>query len=359
MQVAWLKNGTYTHDSYLWMWSPWIYVPQNSNLDTLNFLWWNRSVWLLPKLNVYWGPVEEVMWNIWKIKEAKMLGYFPLKIHHVLASKWTLEEITEIRAHPQALMQCSEWLKKLWADSSSLFNDAYKTPNLYETSKVILEIEDIPGSLWNSLEVLAKNWINLQYLHSTPYWRNIYRFDLLIDENDLDKINSKVVFDELTAVWWRLFQNNTKNSLVNKVKLVKTKTNVDWIVDANNNPEIWVICSESAAKNGWLSILENPFCPEDNETHFSVISTLKSDETEKFKWIIHDKVMWLLTLPDVTWILSNALKIIKDAWLSLNFIMSLANNSWWYDFPLVLDKTQDLIKVQNEISKMWWNLRIL
>lgn len=359
MKIAWLKCWTYTHDSYIWMWSPWTYISQNSNLETINFLMENRAVWLLPKLNVYGGPVEEVMWNIWKVREAKMLWYFPLKINHVLASKWSLEEIKEVRAHPQALMQCSEWLRNLWADSNLLFNEAYKTPNLYETSKIILEVENIPWSLWKSLEVLSRNWINLQYLHSTPYWRNKFRFDILIDENDLSKIYSKVVLDELIAVWWKLYQNDFKYLQTNKIKLLKTKTNVDWIVDAKINPEIWVICSENVAIQNWLNILKNPFCPLDNETHFSVISTLREDNTESFKWIIHDKVIWLLTLPDTTWVLAKALKIIMDAWLSLNFIMSLANNIWWYDFPIVLDKTPDIIKVQNEIRKLSWNLRIL
>lgn len=361
MQVAWLKMWTYTHDAYLWLWSPWVYMPQNWNTETIRFLRENRAVWLLPKLNVYWWPVEEVMWNVWKIREAKMIGYFPLKIHHVLAwnMHWTMEELWEIRAHPQALMQCSIWLKEIWANPEQLFSEAYKTPNLYESSQIILEIEDKPWSLSNSLEVFSRNGINLHYLHSTPYDRKKYRFYILIDEKDIDKINSKVIKDELLSVWWSIICDNSFEWNEGSIILTKTKTNVDWIPDAKINPSIWVICSEKTANDEWLKIYRNPFCPPDNETHFSVVSTIKNGVTDNFKWLVNDKIMWLLTLPDQKWSLSSALKVISDAWLSLSFIMSLANNIWWFDFPLVMDNSSVIIWVQKEIISLGWNLRVL
>lgn len=359
MKVAWLKKWTYTHDAYLNMWWQWQYFEQNSNLDTINFLRANRWIWILPKVNVYWGPVEEVMSNIWKLKWAKMLWYYPLKIHHVLASRWEISEIEEIKAHPQALMQCADWLEELWWNASWLFNESYKTPEIFETSEIVLEIGDTTWSLAKCLEIFFRNWINLQYLHSTPYARNKYRFYILISDLDLKKINSKTFLDELNEIWWKILFNNNMKQNRWKIKLTKTKTNVDWIIDAQNNPKIWVICSEKIAKNSWLNIVKNPFCAEDNETHFSLISTQNNDSIDKFKWVITDKVMALLTLPDKVWILFHSLNIIKNHWLSLSFIMSLWNNYWGYDFPLVIDNSTELISAQIEISRLWWNLRVL
>ncbi|MDD3793977.1 MAG: prephenate dehydratase domain-containing protein [Candidatus Gracilibacteria bacterium] len=361
MQVAGLKMGTYTHDVYLGLGAPGTYVPQNGNTDTIRFLRENRAVGLLPKLNVYGGPVEEVMGNVWKIREAIMLGYFPLKIKHVLAGNQngSIEELLEIRAHPQALMQCSLGLKEIGANPEELFSEAYKTPNLYESSQIILEIEDKPGSLSNSLEVFSRNGINLLYLHSTPYDRNKYRFYILIDESDLDKVNSETLRDELLSVGGSIVGNNLSGLGTEKIILTKTKTNVDGIPDAKINPSIGVICSKETALKQGLRIYKDPFCPPDNETHFSVVSTMKNDVTKEFKGLVKDKIMGLLTLPDKTGALSSALKIISESGLSLSFIMSLANNMGGFDFPLVMDNSNAIFGIQKNIIKLGGNLRVL
>ncbi len=360
MNVAWLKKWTYTHQAWQEMWSSWNYIPQGSNPETIKYIMWTRGIWILPKLNVYWWPVEEVMSGIWKIREAVMLWYFPLKIHHVLAWIWDSDDLKEIMAHPQALMQCSEWLTKLWTNPEKLFREAYKTPKIYETQEFILELDKKLWSLSVALEVFRRNNINIEYLHSTPYGKNKYRFYLLVNEKYFDTIKSEAFLSEIGEIWWNLTQDNQKKEVGDwKIQLIWTKTNVDWIPLAQKDKTIWVICSKESAEKNRLSILENPFCPADNETHFSIISTLPWVETEQFKWIITDKVIALLSLSDKVWALAEALKIIRDAWLSLSFIMSLANNIWWYDFPLVMDKTHEIFSAQKEILKIWWNLRVL
>jgi len=359
MKVAWLSYWTYTHNAWEQMWSPWNYIPQNWNIETINYLKSYRSIWLLPKLNVYWWPVEEVMSNIWKLREAKMLGYYKLQINHVLAWIWDLWELSEIHAHPQALMQCSIWLSSLWANPDLLFREAYKTPLIYETKEIILEINDETGSLSTVLKVLLNHWIDLQYLHSTPYARDKYRFYLLVNQKDFDLMNSNWFKEELCESWWNIILD--KDIITNweeKIKLIKTSTNLSSIDKVKENPKIWIICSEKAALQNWLTILDNQFCPTDNETHFSIISTMKVNDLDDFKWIFTDKVMALLSLPNRVWVLAQSLEIIKNYWLSLSFIMSLANNSGWFDFPIVMDKPKSVL-LQSDIQKIWWNLRIL
>lgn len=359
MKVAWLTTWTYTHNAWLEMWSPWKYIPQEWNKQTIDYLRANRAVWLLPKLNVYWWPVEEVMSNIWKLREARMLGYYKLQINHVLAWVWEIWEIKEVHAHPQALMQCSDWLLSLWANPDFLFREAYKTPLMYETKQVVLEIQDEAGSLAGALRVLVNHWVDLQYLHSTPYARWKYRFYLLINEKDLPLINSKVFRDELKEVWWNVILDESWSLDESwNVKLVKTSTNLSSLSQVKYDPNLALICSEKTALENGLNIYQNPFCPTDNETHFSVISTMQVKDLDAFSGIVTDKVMALLSLPNRVWVLAQSLEIIKNYWLSLSFIMSLANNSWGYDFPMVMDKPKSVL-LQSDIQKIWWNLRIL
>ena len=362
MQVAWLKEWSYTHEVWKKIWSPWKYESQNSNKETIDFIKWTRWIWILPKVNIYWWPVEEVMSNIWKLKEAHMLWYYPLKIHHILAWSWDILDLTEVHAHPQALMQCSRWLKKLWANPELLIKEAYKTPKIYETEEFIIEISDEVWGLEDILEIIWRHWINIEYLHSVPHWKWKYRFYLLIKDYNLDKMTSKSIKSELKDVWWKIFQEKYNNELEDwDIKLVSRNTNVDWIQNAKIDKRIWIICSKETAQANWLNILKDNIWPIDNETHFSIISTLKDVNPNDFKWLVNDKVMWLLTLPDEVWVLAKSLMFIKDIWLSLSFIMSLANNIWWYDFPLVMEKwvNWEIKEIQEKIKKIWWNLRVI
>lgn len=369
MNVAWLPEWSYTHEVWKKIWSPWIYVPQKSNEETIKYIKWNRWAWILPKVNSYWWPVEEVMSNIWKLREVYMLWDYLLKINHILAWIWEILDLTEVHAHPQALMQCASWLKKLWANPELLIKEAYKTPKIYETKEFIIEIEDNVWSLSEILEIIWKHNINIEYLHSAPHWKSKYRFYLLIKDYNLDKMTFRSIKSELDSVWWKIFQekynipdpNNLKIPVPTNIKLVPRNTNVDWIPDALKNPNIWVICSKETARANRLNILKDNICPVDNETHFSIISTLKNVNPDDFKWLVNDKVMWLLTLPDEVWVLAKSLMFIKDIWLSLSFIMSLSNNIWWYDFPLVMERwvNWEILEIQERIKAIWWNLRIM
>jgi len=230
---------------------------------------------------------------------------------------------------------------------------------MYETKEVVLEIQDEAGSLASALRVLVNNWVDLQYLHSTPYARGKYRFYLLINEKDLSLINSKIFKEELKEVWWNLVLDESWNLDEEwNVKLVKTSTNLSSLDKVKYDPNLALICSEKTALENGLNIYRNPFCPEDNETHFSVISTLQVNDLDDFSWIVTDKVMTLLSLPNRVWVLAQSLEIIKNYWLSLSFIMSLANNSWGYDFPMIMDKPKSML-LQTDIQRIWGYLRIL
>ncbi|NVP17677.1 hypothetical protein HUU51_03075 [Candidatus Gracilibacteria bacterium] len=359
MKVAGLTTGTYTHNAWLEMGSPGKYIPQEGNKQTIDFLRANRSVGLLPKLNVYGGPVEEVMSNIWKLREARMLGYYKLQINHVLAGVGEIGEIKEVHAHPQALMQCSDGLLSLGANPDFLFREAYKTPLMYETKQVVLEIQDEAGSLASALRVLVNHGVDLQYLHSTPYTRGKYRFYLLINEKDLPLMNSKVFRDELKEVGGNVVLDESGSlDESGNVKLVKTSTNLSSLNQVKYDPNLALICSEKTALENGLNIYQNPFCPTDNETHFSVISTMQVNDLDAFSGIVTDKVMALLSLPNRVGVLAQSLEIIKNYGLSLSFIMSLANNSGGYDFPMVMDKPKSVL-LQSDIQKIGGNLRIL
>jgi len=43
-----------------------------------------------------------------------------------------------------------------------------------------------------------------------------------------------------------------------------------------------LICSEKTALENGLNIYQNPFCPADNETHFSIISTMQVNDLDAF-----------------------------------------------------------------------------
>lgn len=163
----------------------------------------------------------------------------------------------------------------------------------------------------------------------------------------------------LSDIWGKVIgRSNFKDSEA-QIILTPTSSNVAWINIAKENSNIWVICSKKTALENNLQIIESPFCPDNNETSFAVVSTLHWISPDDFSWIIEDKVMALLNLSDKPWILAQALKIISDTWLSLSFILSLPNNLGWYDFPLVIDKSSDLIHAQREIADMWGKLRVL
>lgn len=189
-EVNGLPNWIYTHQVYVQAWAPWNYLERNSNVDTITALQRTKALWILPFVNNYWLPVEEST-RIWEIKATEMIWYLKLKINHVLANKsWSADDLTEIQAHPQAIMQCAKWLSNIWANPDKVFEDTYKTPEIYSTKELLIEIDDWVGNLAKILEFLSKSNINLEYINSIPYWNSKYRFSLLLTEEE--NLNSKI-----------------------------------------------------------------------------------------------------------------------------------------------------------------------
>lgn len=362
VNFAWLRKWTYTEEVYRLLWVPWEYIETNWNLETIEWLIKNYWFWILPYLNVYGWPVDEVMSNIRRVKGIELVWTFKHRILHVLAWSWNIQQLKEIKAHPQAIMQCADSLTKIWANPDLIFNDAYKTPNLRWTEQFILEIEDENWSLATALEVFADNNISLEFIHSRPYWKNKFRFYILVNKEGKDIINAADFSAQLWKSWWKLILNEEiENQKNQKIILTWTNTNVDWINEAKNDPKIWVICSEEAASRNWLEILDKQFCPSDNETHFGVFSTNeKGIAIPAFHWLVKDRVISILWINNSQIPLYKYLQIIKEAWLSLSFIMSINDFFWWYNFPMVIENNpKKILEVQKRIWELWWKFRVL
>ena len=362
MQVAGLAKWTYTHDVWKQMGRPGKYIPVWSNVETIKFLLANRWIGILPLENTLWWPVWEVLSWIWTLRESQMLGYIKFKVEHILAWSWSKKDIKEIHAHPQSFMQCSNSLLWMWIDINRFIDNMYRSPEMFDTEEFIIEIDDKKTTLADITKILSDNWINIEHLHSAPNGIEKYKFHMLVDNKYIDLMKSKKLIEEIDNIWWRMYQENYDDNIVlDPVKLVKRNKNTDWITQALEDSSIWVICSEEIANKRGLKILQRNFSPEVNETRFSIISTLKEVDIKQFKWLETDKTMGLLSLPNEVGSLHKFLEIIKSSKLSLSFIMSIANNRWWYDFPLVMEKWKnwEIMHVQKEIENKWWFLRVM
>lgn len=364
MKFAWLKHWTYTHDVWKQLWSPGTYNESKKNSWTIDFLRANRWIWILPIDNIFWWPVGEVLSSIWTLREAQMLWYVKHKVKHTLAWTWSIEEIKEIHAHPQSFMQCSASLLKMWVDINWFIDKIYRSPEMFDTKEFIIEIDDNKTTLALITKVLMDEWVNIEYLQSVPNGIDKYKFHLLVNDFYKEKLNSKELIEKLTSVWGIIYQWNYKKSTPNyPIKLVKRDNNAAWIPDALNNKRIWVICSEEVAKENGLSILEHNFCPDINETRMALFSTMKEwcIKFEQLPWLIKDRTIWLLSLWNEVGSLNKALEILRKNWLSLSFIMSIANNMWWYDFPIVINREKNwaITNAKSEIENSWMRLRIM
>jgi prephenate dehydratase len=358
MQVAWLKKWSYTHEVYKKIWSPWKYYPKESNIDTIETVrdWW---VWIIPIMNTYWWTVRKEIWKIIQLKSLSHIKWiYDLPVNHVLAWSGKVWDLTEVHAHPQALMQCSSWLIDIWASTQELvasYNHIKEIPN---TTQCNIEIDDWIWVLEKITKIFEHTKINIRHIHSFPIWKWKYRFYTVIDNSNT---NLLYLNKELGKIWWEIIKSNEE---INnwKIKLVSRDTNVDWIPDALDNSNIWVICSEQTAFDNWLNILNPNFSPEDNQTSFIVLANNQTNiSLNNFKWIVQNKVLWLLTLPNRVWILRQALSTIKNVWLSLSFILSLNDGDWWARIAVVMDKwiSWEIMSIQRELNKIGWNLKIM
>ena len=91
------------------------YVGRNTFSEAINGVHENEALTgFLPVENSTHGDVVEV-WSLLINRNVAIIGehYFP--VHHCLLAKpgVKLEDITEVRSHPQALGQCSRFLEDL------------------------------------------------------------------------------------------------------------------------------------------------------------------------------------------------------------------------------------------------------
>lgn len=360
LEIAWLPVWSYTHEVYEKIWKPWEYLPNDSIAQLIDNVraWW---ISIVPINNTEWWQVNWPIPNIfnpnWHIK-----WWFELPVEHSLAVSKTENTIndmplSEIHAHPQALIQCKEGLRNLWADVDSIIKQYNKLDIIPKTTQCVIEINDWIWVLEKITAIFESKRINLRHVHSFPYWEWKFRFYISYDDTGISLLQLN---RELERIWWQVIEEQEQNP-DSKIKLIPRNANTDGIPDALWNPEIWVICSWKTALNNWLKILDS-ISPENNTTSFAILANNNTRVSlDNFKWIVQDRVLWLLTLPNKIWILRQALGIISDTWLSLSFILSLSDGEWWCRIATVMNKwvNWEIYKIQKKLNQLNWNLRVM
>ncbi len=359
MQIAWLGRWSYTHMVSKEICSHLEYIPQDSNEKTIDFVryWW---VWIVPIMNTYWWSVRKEIGEIIRwMDNIHMKWIYYLPIEHVLAWIGELTDIREVHAHNQALIQCSDGLQKIWASTENLINEYNFIKEKPNTTKCIIEINDWIWVLEKITAIFEWKKINIRHIHSFPSWKWKYRFYMSYD-NTFTSVSQ--IDKELEKIWWQMIFEQKKQIGNSEIKLIPRNTNVDWILEAKENPNIWVICSEETALDNWLQVLNRELSPKDNITSFVVLANNQTKiHLSNFTWIVQDRVIWLLTLPNSVWILRQALSIIKNTWLSLNFILSLNDWEWGARISLVMKKWVgwEILEVRKNIQLLWGDFKTL
>lgn len=358
MQVAWLKEWSYTYEVWEKMWSPWEYIPQDSNEETIAFIrdWW---VWIVPIMNTYWWSVREEIDRIVRWDGIHIKWWYNLPIKHVLAWSGKLTDIQKVHAHKQALIQCSDWLKQMWVSTEYLINNYNSIIEIPNTIQCVIEINDCIWVLEKITTIFKNKMINLKHVHSFPNWEWKFRFYISYDNNG---INLLQLNRELEKIWWKMILEQKKQIEDSEIKLMPRNTNADWIPEAQENTNIWVICSEETALSNWLQILNEELSPQDNMTSFAILANNSTRvNLNNFKWIVQDRVLWLLTLPNQVWILKQSLSIISNVWLSLSFILSLNDGDWWARIAVVMNKwvNWEIYNIQKKLNQINWNLKVI
>jgi prephenate dehydratase len=359
MQVAWLKEWSYTHEVWKKIWLEWVYIPQNSNWQTIDFVrnWW---VWIVPIMNTYWWSVREEIGNIIKLTNSSHTKWwYNLWIKHVLAWSGKVWDLKEIHAHKQALIQCSEWLDKIWASTEDIINSYNSIKEIPGTTKCIIEINDWIWILEKITAIFEKKLINIRHLHSFPSLDWKYKFYISFDDTNASSLQ---INKELEKIWWQMILDQKEQIKDSEIKLVPRNTNADWIPEAQNDSRIWVICSEETALSNWLQILNKELSLQDNTTSFVVLANNQTRiPLNNFKEIVQDRVIWLLNLPNKVWILRQSLSIIRNVWLSLSFILSLNDGEWGARIALVMNKwvNWEIMSIQKDLNKIQWSLKVI
>lgn len=364
IKVCWLPQGSYVEMTATRLWvKPEDYIPVKSNEDTIkHILWW--WVWLLPIKNNNWWQVREVMRHLPDlISCATMIWHTRFEINHVLAcqSCSSLGNITEIHWHTQALVQCASSLRDMWTNPDTIISRQNKINNpIPDTTKYIIEVDNKIWILRKITEILSYYWINIEYIHSTPYGKWKYRFYFQIKNKYRENMLSNTLLDEFSEIWWSIIEDKKHSEW--KIKLVSRKSNVDWVIDAMNNPNVWAICSKETADLYWLQIQNPNFAPERNRTSFALVANKNIKcNFDDLTWLYKKRAIGLLTLPNRKWILNQVLKEIEEVKINLSFIMSLKADNDICQIALVCEKWKnwETSHIKQKVDELKWNLEIL
>ena len=133
---------------------------------------------VIPIENSVEGGVTASLDGLWKYPDLFIRRELILPIRHCLLSNGTLNSISEVLSHPQALAQCSEWL-------SNNLKDALVLP----TNSTAEAVRMVKGSKFRAA-IAAKSFKNMEDLNALAYPindvpGNCTRFVLLRKEKNI------------------------------------------------------------------------------------------------------------------------------------------------------------------------------
>ena len=202
---------------------------------------------LVPIENTYGGTVVQTLECLIKYN-VYVVGEYTLDINHCLVSKrhMNLKDIKVVYSHPQAVIQCQNFLKSylsnakikytnstadainlldnksaaITSETAAMLNDCVilkkgiqdsklnktkfylisKKPSDGNITALLFSVEDKPGALKKVLDIFYKYKINLRKLESRPDKQNIGRYiffteaEQRLDKKIIEKIKKQVIY---------------------------------------------------------------------------------------------------------------------------------------------------------------------
>jgi prephenate dehydratase len=130
----------------------------------------NNWIWIVPIENSYAGSVHENFYHLVSYP-VEIIGEYYLEVSHCLASVWNdLKKIKKVYSHPQALMQCENYLKSKWIQPLSWWDTAW-------SAKYVKQLNDpTVGAICSELAAeiywlnILDRWINDQKGNTTRFF---------------------------------------------------------------------------------------------------------------------------------------------------------------------------------------------
>ncbi len=181
-------------------------------------------------------------------------------------------------------------------------------------------------------------------------------------EHVLAGTNPDIAAKELTHIFSHhqaLLQCEKNLNLLKNTKQIEAKSTVSEIKNINNKQA--VICSEKAAQDRGLHIINSSIAPNDNYTEFAVITTNNNLRAEDYEGLNWEMKIAILTTSDKVLAISQATWVIWESWVNLKSIHSHPNWKWWVDFPLLLESIKgiDTESLKNTLLNQGSHIHIL